>query len=377
MKTALELIREEILSLTPYIPGKHIKAVEAELGITGIIKMASNENPLGPSPKALEAAINAMRESNFYPDPDCTYLRDALSERLGISREQLVFGNGAHELIFLIAATYIDKGDEAVIPEPTFGEYAAAVKLNGGVVKSVPLVNFTLDLEACLAAISKKTKLVFICNPNNPTGTLLDAKVLRNFMERVPGHVLVIYDEAYREYIDDPDYPDGVEWVKQGKNVLVLRTFSKAYSLAGLRVGYGIGRDDLIDYVGRVRQVFNVDSIAQAAAVASLGDVEYIRDSIEQNRQGREYLYRALDGMHLDYVPTEANFLLVNIRGDSKQVFQELMKEGVIVRPAFIFGLPNYLRVSIGTPEQNRKFIRALGKVMAMLNYDRYVAAGK
>ena len=366
MKTALELIREEILSLTPYIPGRHIKTVEAELGITDIIKMASNENPLGPSPKAVEAAAEAMRESNFYPDPHCTYLREALVEYLKVGPQNIVFGNGAHEMIFLLTATFLKPGEEAVIPMPSFGEYISATKLAGGVVKTIALKDFILDLEACLESITDKTKLVFICNPNNPTGTLLDAEKLRSFMERVPGHVVVIYDEAYREYVDDPTYPDGIDWVKQGKNVIVLRTFSKAYSLAGLRVGYAVAKDDLADYLGRVRQVFNVDSIAQVAAVAALADKDYIRLSLENNRQGRDYLYRTLTELGIGYVPTQANFLLVDCKGDSNQVFQELMKLGVIIRPASIFGLNNYLRVTIGTREQNEKFIRALCTVMGI-----------
>jgi len=359
------------LTLTPYIPGKHIKTVEAELGITGMIKMASNENPLGPSPKAIEAAAEAMREGNFYPDPHCTYLREALSEHLGIGQDHLVFGNGAHEMIFYLASTFMKPGEEAVIPQPSFGEFNSAVKLAGGTVKSVPVVDFKLDLEGCLQAVTEKTKLMFICNPNNPTGTIVDKQELKSFIDRVPGHVLVIYDEAYRQYIDDPDYPEGVDWVKQGKNVIVLRTFSKAYALAGLRVGYAVAKPELAAYISRVRQVFNVNTVAQAAAVASLKDSEYINKGIELNRRSREYLYQALTEMKVEYVPSQANFFLVDVKGDGNRVFQELMLEGVIVRPASIFGLPSYLRVSFGTLEQNKKFIAALGKVLAKLNLNK------
>ncbi|MHB1406406.1 MAG: histidinol-phosphate transaminase [Desulfitobacteriaceae bacterium] len=364
MTKASELIREEILTLTPYIPGRHIKAVEAELGITGIIKMASNENPLGPSPKAAEAAAVAVSECNFYPDPNCTYLREELAQYWQVAQDNLVFGNGAHELIFLITSTFLNPGEEAVIPLPSFGEYVSAVKLAGGVVKAIPLQDHTTDLEACLKAITPKTKLVYICNPNNPTGTIVEASKLRDFMERVPDNVLVIYDEAYGEYIDDTSYPKGIDWVKAGKNVIVLRTFSKAYSLAGLRVGYALATSELAGYVARVRQVFNVDSVAQAAAVAALNDTEYTRHSLASNKAGREYLYRALTEMGLEYVPTQANFILVNVKEDSNKVFQELMKLGVIVRPASIFGLPEFLRVSIGTLEQNQKFIRALSQLV-------------
>ncbi|HWJ03124.1 MAG TPA: histidinol-phosphate transaminase [Verrucomicrobiae bacterium] len=376
MKSAVELIREEIMSLTPYIPGKHIKQVEAELGITDIIKLASNENPLGPSPRAAEAAVQAVRQCNFYPDSHCTELRAALAEHLQVEQESLVFGNGAHELIFYIAATFLKPGDEAVIPVPTFGEYAAATKLAGGVVKSIPLKDFHIDLEACIKAITDNTKLLFICNPNNPTGTIIKGEDLQKFLDKVPGHVLVILDEAYREYVDDAEYKDGLEWVREGRNIIILRTFSKVYALAGLRVGYGIARPDLADYLSRVRQVFNVDVAAQAAAVASLGDSAYIQNSIAVNKQGREYLYRALGEMELEYVPSQANFLLINVRGDCTKVFQELLKLGVIVRPANIFGLPCYLRVSIGTLEQNRKFIRALSRVLALLDFDHFVIAG-
>jgi len=368
MKTALELIRDEILSLTPYIPGRHIKAVEAELGIADIIKMASNENPMGPSPKAVEAATEAVLESNTYPDSHCTYLREALAKHLQVGEQNLVFGNGAHEMIFLLTATFLKPGEEAVIPLPSFGEYVAAVRLAGGIVKPIALQDLTIDLESCLDAITENTKLVFICNPNNPTGTLIEAEKINDFMERVPGHVLVIYDEAYGEYIADTTYPNGIDWVKQGKNVIVLRTFSKVYSLAGLRVGYAVANDALADYMGRVRLVFNVNGIAQAAAVAALGDKEYFNMSIENNRQGKEYLYKTLSELGIGYIPTQANFLLIDILGDSNQVFQELMKLGVIVRPGSIFGLTNYLRVTIGTQEQNIRFIQALCQVMGLPN---------
>lgn len=366
MKTALDLIRDEILSLTPYIPGRHIKAVEAELGITDIIKMASNENPMGPSPRAVEAAMEAVRESNSYPDPHCTYLREALAKHLQVGEQNLIFGNGAHEMIFLLTSTFLKPGEEAVIPLPSFGEYVAAVRLAGGIVKPIALQDLTLDLEACLEAITENTKLVFICNPNNPTGTLLEAEKINGFMERVPGHVLVIYDEAYGEYVDDPSYPNGIDWVKQGKNVIVLRTFSKVYSLAGLRVGYAVANDALADYIGRVRLVFNVNVIAQAAAVAALEDTDYFKLSIENNRQAKEQLYKMLSELGIGYIPTQANFLLVDILGDSSPVFQELMKLGVIVRPGNIFGLNNYLRVTIGTQEQNIRFIKALCQVMGL-----------
>ncbi|MDA8442175.1 MAG: histidinol-phosphate transaminase, partial [Peptococcaceae bacterium] len=286
MKTAEELIREEILTLTPYIPGKHIKAVEAELGISDIIKLASNENPLGPSPKAIEAAALALRHCNLYPDSHCGELRRALAAHLQVAEDNLVFGNGAHELIFLVTATFLNPGEEAVIPEPTFGEYAAAVKLAGGRVKSVPLQDFRIDLEACLAAITERTKLVFICNPNNPTGTTLDAQALTDFMDKVPKHVLVVLDEAYHEYAAGEDHLDGLDWVRQGRNVVVLRTFSKVYGLAGLRIGYATAKSELANYLGRVRQVFNVADVAQAAAIASIADLDYLATAVAVNQQG-------------------------------------------------------------------------------------------
>jgi histidinol-phosphate aminotransferase len=219
--------------------------------------------------------------------------------------------------------------------------------------------------------------MIFICNPNNPTGTCVGTDELKRFMDKVPGHVLVVLDEAYREYMDDTEYLDGLDYVRAGKNIVVLRTFSKAFALAGLRVGYAVAPIALAGYLGRVRQIFNVDSIAQVAAVASLEDREYLQNTLEVNKLGKEYLYRAFEEMDLDYVPTQANFLLVNIKGDSYEVFQELLRLGVIVRPATIFGLPRHLRVSIGTPEQNNKFIRALSRVLALLDLDQFVIAGK
>ena len=356
--------RSEVFSLKPYVPGKPVEEVERELGITGVIKLASNENPLGPSPLAVARVQEALKQLNIYPDGACYYLRRALAEHYGYSEDSFLIGNGSDELLRLITETFVGPGDEVIYGVPSFSEYGFMALIMGGVCVEVPLKDMRFDLPAILDKVTDRTKLVYICNPNNPTGTITGRAETDQFMKSLRDDVLVVFDEAYYEYVTDKDYVSGVEYLSQGRNVIVLRTFSKIYGLAGLRVGYGITTPEIAGLVNRVREPFNVNLLAQTAAIGALADKEHLEKSREVNIQGLDYVYREFSRMGLEYVPTEANFIFVDIKKDCRQVFQALLREGVIVRTGDIFGYPTYLRVTIGKPEENRRFIAALEKVL-------------
>jgi len=356
--------RREIFSLKPYVPGKPIEEVERELGLEGVIKMASNENPLGPSPRAQEAYMNAVKDLNLYPDGNCFYLKQKLAEKFGRLPDSFMVGNGSDELLRLITEAFVGPGDEVIYGDPSFSEYEFMTCIMGGRVKPIPLRDFTYDLQAMKAAVTDKTKIIYVCNPNNPTGTIITGGQLETFMDGLEEDILVVFDEAYYEYVDHPDYQSGLGYLDRGRNVIVLRTFSKIYGLAGLRIGYGISTPEIVDAVNRVREPFNVNLVAQRAATAALDDEEHLTRSREVNRQGKEYLYREFRSMGLHYVPTEANFIFVDIGQDCRRVFQELLKLGVIIRTGDIFGYPTYIRVTVGTEEQNKRFISSLRKVL-------------
>ncbi len=359
------LKRAVIDQLTPYVPGKSIEEVRRELGLSRIIKLASNENPLGPSPRAVQAMVKELQEVHVYPNGKDRQLREAIADRCGLKPEMVIFSNGEDNILTLITQAFLETGEESVVASITFHAYTTATIIAGGRVCPVPLKDYTHDLEAMLEAINEKTKLVFICNPNNPTGTMVTKGQADWFMERVGDEVLVIFDEAYGEYADRDQYPDAVRYVKEGRNVLVLRTFSKLFGLAGVRVGYALGKPDLIRALAAVREPFAVDRIGQAGALAVLEDEEYIRRSKEVNRDGKEFLYRELDRMGLSYVPTQANFILVDTGKKAELVHEAMQREGVIIRPAHHWGLKTKIRVTIGTREQNQWFISALQKVLA------------
>jgi histidinol-phosphate aminotransferase len=348
----------EIDSLVPYPPGKPIEELERELGIKGSIKLASNENPLGPSPLAIKAVKEALGGLNRYPDGSSYYLKNKLSSRLGLPQEMLTLGNGSNEIIELLVRTYLAPGEEAVIGEPSFAVYPLVVQAAGGVAVRVPLKDFTHDLSAMAERITEKTRLVFIANPNNPTGTMVTGPAFDAFMKRVPDGVIVCMDEAYFEYVRGPAYPASLRYVEEGWPVVVLRTFSKIYGLAGARVGYGVAHPEITDYINRVRQPFNVNSLAQAAALAALDDHVHIKKSLENNVLGLKYLFDAVTGLGYECVPTEANFFLIKV-GDGKGVYEALLKKGVIVRPMASYGLPEFIRVTVGLPEENRRFVEA------------------
>ncbi|MCD5390434.1 histidinol-phosphate transaminase [candidate division NPL-UPA2 bacterium] len=360
----MKLVRENILEIEPYQPGKPIKEVERELGIKEAVKMASNENPLGPSPRAVEAMREALREVNLYPDGSAYYLKRALAEHLNVGEGNIIFGNGSDEIIRMIAETFLNEGEEAVIAQPAFIIYRMAVKVMNGKPQLVNLRNFTHDLVAMGEAVNEKTKLVFIANPNNPTGTMVTHEEVHSFMNKIPEEVIVVFDEAYYEYITRDDFPRTIDYIRHGRNVITLRTFSKIYGLAGLRIGYGIAREDLIKDMNRVRQPFNTNCLAQVAALAALKDKEHIERSRSINRGGKDFLYRALDKLKISYIPSEANFILIDLRQEAGGICQNLMREGIIVRSMGIYGLGNFIRVTIGTAEQNEKFIKALERVI-------------
>jgi len=359
------LANDHILGIAPYEPGKAIEELERELGLKDVIKLASNENPLPPSERVLKAIIEALPHLNRYPDGNGYYLRQALANRHGVTAEHLVLGNGSNDLIELMVRAFLRPGEEAVIPHPSFVVYPMIVQAAGGIRVVVTLKDHRLDLEATARAITPMTKLVFIANPNNPTATIVTAEEVETFMARVPDRVVVIFDEAYVEFAQGPDFPDVLEYLRQGRRVVVLRTFSKAASLAGLRVGYAIADPDCIALVNRVRQPFNVNSLGQVAALAALQDEAHILECLRMIEAGRHYLYDELTGIGVKYIPSRANFILIDVGRSAMDVFNWLLKEGVIVRPMTSFGMESCLRVTVGTPEENRRLVKALKKVLA------------
>ena len=360
MRPYLDLIK-------PYVPGKPVEEVERELGLKNVIKLASNENALGPSPKAVQAMRAQVERQHFYPDGNCFYLKQALSKKLNLKPEQLIFGNGSDELLSFLTLAYVNPGDEAVMAAPSFSEYDFAMRLMGGVPIHVPLVSeeFHYDLEAILSAVNEKTRIVFICSPNNPTGTIVRKNELDRFVERLPEKVLLVLDQAYLEYVSDPEHPGGLDYIEKGHPVIALRTFSKIFGLAGLRVGYGIAAADIIHELNRVREPFNVNAMAQSAALAALDDSEHLERSRKLVNEARVQVTDGLAEMGLKPVPDQANFCFIDIKVDSKQAFQSLLKKGVIVRTGDIFGFPTYIRVTYGTEDQNKRFLSALEEVLS------------
>jgi histidinol-phosphate aminotransferase len=365
MQTPWEsLANEHILGIAPYEPGKPIEELERELGIHDAIKLASNENPHSPSERVQQAIAGALAQLNRYPDGSGFYLRQALAKRHGVMPDQVILGNGSNELIELIVRAFLRPGEEAVIPHPSFVVYPMIVQAAGGIRVVVTLKDYRLDLEAMARAITPLTKLVFIANPNNPTATIVTAPEVEQFIGRIPPTVVVVFDEAYIEFAQGPDFPDSLAYVRQGRKVFVLRTFSKASSLAGLRVGYGIADPDAVALVHRIRQPFNVNSLAQVAALAALEDDTHIRECLRMNEAGRHYLYDEFTSLGLKYVPSRANFILVDVGRSAHDIYQRLLREGVIVRPMTSFGMETALRITVGTPEENRRLIKTMRKCL-------------
>ncbi|MBI2015709.1 MAG: histidinol-phosphate transaminase [Candidatus Rokubacteria bacterium] len=358
------LANEHILGIAPYEPGKPIEELERELGIHDAIKLASNENPLPPSDRVQKAIRAALAVLNRYPDGSGFYLRQALAKKHGFTPDQIVLGNGSNELIELLVRAFLRPGDEAVVPHPSFVVYPMIVQAAGGVRVMVMLKDHRLDLEAMARAITPMTKLVFIANPNNPTATIVTADEVEHFMARVPDRTIVVFDEAYIEFAMGPDFPETLAHVKQGRRVVVLRTFSKASSLAGLRVGYGVADADAIALMNRIRQPFNVNALGQAAALAALEDDAHILECVRMIEAGRHFLYDEFKTLGVSYVPSRANFILVDVGRSAADIYQKLLHQGVIVRPMTPFGMETALRITVGTPEENRKLVKALRDVL-------------
>jgi histidinol-phosphate aminotransferase len=358
------LANEHILGIAPYEPGKPVEELERELGIHDAIKLASNENPLAPSDRVQKAIAAALTSLNRYPDGSGHYLRQALAKKHDVTPDQVVLGNGSNELIELVVRTFLKPGDEAVVPHPSFVVYPMIVQAAGGIRVMVMLKDYRLDLEAMARAITPMTKIVFIANPNNPTATLVTADEVAHFMSKLPERTIVVFDEAYVEFALGPDFPDALQYIKQGRKVVVLRTFSKAASLAGLRVGYGVADADAISLMNRIRQPFNVNSLAQVAALAALEDDSHILECVRMIEAGRHYLYDEFNALGVKYVPSRANFILVDVGRSASDIYQRLLKEGVIVRPLTPFGMESALRVTVGTPQENRRLVKALRTVL-------------
>lgn len=362
--TLADLVNPSVLSQPVYEPGKPIEEVARELGLdpASIIKLASNENPLGGSPKAIAAATRALAQAELYPDGGCFALRQKLAAKLGVASEQVVVGNGSNELLELLGHVFLRPGDEVVMGAPAFIVYKLVALLFGAKPVEVPLVNHRHDLAALARAITPRTKLVFLPSPNNPTGTANSEAEIHAFVRGLPEHVVFVFDEAYAEFLDNP--PDLRPLIAEGRKVVGLRTFSKIYGLASLRVGYGYASAELAALLNRVRQPFNVNAIGQAAALGALDDAEFVTRTRETNAAGLRQLQAAFTARGLEWVPSVANFILVKV-GDGARGFVELQKRGVIVRPMKPYGMPEWLRVTVGTEAQNARLIAALDEVLA------------
>lgn len=363
----IALANAGVRGLSPYQAGKPIEELQRELGLTHIVKLASNENPLGPSRKALAAIERAAADITRYPDSNGFELKQALAERLAVDTEQITLGNGSNDVLELIARAYIEPGKSAVYSQHAFIVYPLAVQACGGRGIVTRAREWGHDLNAMVEAISDDTRLVFIANPNNPTGTLLGEAALVDFLDKVPANVVVVLDEAYFEYNTGADACDGVALLKHYPNLIVTRTFSKAYGLAGLRVGYAVSSAEIADLLNRVRAPFNVNSLGLAAAQAVLADQDYLQEGRQVNQQGMQQLEAGLSAMGLKFIPSAANFLAVEFAVDTARLYQALLQQGVIVRPVGAYEMPNHLRVSIGLERENAAFLSALEKVLPTL----------
>lgn len=348
-----------------YVPGKPVEEVQRELGLTDVVKLASNENPLGPSPRALAAAAASLQAAHLYPEGDAPLLRAALGRRFGLPPEQVVVANGADNILTLLCLALLEPGDEVLTCAPTFPFYEHAVLVAGGRLVSLPLRAYAFDLSALAARVGRRTRLILVCNPNNPTGAVFPCEEWSAFLDSLPPHAVVALDEAYAEYAERGVLPETVADVRAGRPVVVVRTFSKAYGLAGLRVGYALLRPDLAALLARVREPFPVSRPAQAAALAALEDAEHLARSLEVNGSVRRRLQAGLAALGLPFVPSQANFVLARVACDDGWLCGELLRRGVIIRPGGPFGLPGHVRVSVGLPEQNERFLAALAQVLA------------
>ncbi len=358
------IANKNIFKVKPYLPGKPIDEVKRSLGLSEVFKLASNENPYPPSKKVIAAISKDLKNLNRYPDGSCFYLRQALAKRLKVSQKQIIFGNGSDEIIVMAARAFAGRGDEVIVAQPTFLIYQIASRGTGATIKSVPQRNFRYDLKAMKKAVTPKTKIIFIANPDNPTGTYVTKKEVEAFLKGLRKNILVFFDEAYFEFVKKSDYPDTLKLLEKYKNIIVTRTFSKFYSLAGLRIGYGIASEEIVDILSRVREPFNVNSAAQAGALAGLNDKKYYDDILKAFEKEKRYLYQQLEKLGLSFVESFTNFVLIDVRQDSVDIFQKLLHKGIIVRDMSSWGLDGFIRVSIGKPKENKHFIRVLKEIL-------------
>lgn len=361
------IFKKHIQAIHPYEPGKPIKELEREMGLRNIIKLASNENPLGPSPKAMKAVRKEIADLNLYPEGSCHYLIERLSQEIGMPKSCLVAGNGSNEIIELLARGFLKEGDEVLSSDCSFLVYPILSQVCGAKYVSAPMKDHRYDLKALADAITEKTKLIFIANPNNPTGTYVTRQEVEAFLARVPSHAVVCFDEAYVDFVDAKDFPRTLDYIKANKqNIVALRTFSKAYGLAGLRVGYGVGSPEMIGYLHKIRQPFNVNSLAQTAAAAALTDKAFLKRTQRLVTDGRKFLMRELQKLGLKPVPSQANFILVDLKCDANEAFQWLLKQGMIVRSMKAYALPTSIRITVGRRDQNVKLCRLLKKFLSL-----------
>lgn len=354
------LYKTYIQAVHEYQPGKPISELERELGIKQIVKLASNENPLGPSPEAVKAMRKAIQDVHLYPEGTFK-LTEVVARELKVETDQVIFGNGSNEIIELLTRGFVGVGDEVISSETSFLVYPILTQVCGAKFVSVPMKDYSYDLDGILAAITEKTKVIFIANPNNPTGTHLKTAEVEAFLKKVPNHVIVCFDEAYVDFVDDPEFPEMLQYVgTENPTLVVLRTFSKSYGLAGLRIGYAVATPEMVSYLHKIRQPFNVNSIAQVAATAAIEDKKFLARTKRLNATGKKYFYKNFKQLDLEYLPSQANFVLVNVKKDANEVFTELLKGGVIVRSMKAYGLDTWIRVTIGKRAQNELFMSKL-----------------
>jgi histidinol-phosphate aminotransferase len=356
-----------IAAIKPYEPGKPLEELEREYGITDSVKLASNENPLGPSPLAVRAMEKAMGKLHRYPDGSAYELNEKLAGYLNVSRDAIILGNGSDEIIGMLTRALLQPGDEAVLPRPSFLMYDITIRSSAATPVYVPLNNLAIDLEKMADAITSKTRLIFVNNPNNPTGTMITRSEFETFLSKVPAGVVVVLDEAYIEFARDERCASGLDYLDASVPVVTLRTFSKAYGLAGLRVGYGVMPVALQELLNRIRQPFNVSSLAQIAAIHALDDTAFLAQTLRVVHEGIDYLYGELDKMGLQYFPTQANFFLIDVKRNAADVFEKMLRQGVIVRSMVSYGFPEYIRINAGLSEENERFIQALKMVLSAI----------
>jgi len=360
----LELATQGIRELQPYQTGKPIEELQRELGISNIIKLASNENPLGPSPNVAAGITAALPDLARYPDGSAYKLRHKLAKTLDVQPDNLTMGNGSNDVLELLARVYLRPGLEAICSQHSFVVYPLATKVTGATLKVIPARDYHQDLEATLSAVGPNTRMIFIANPNNPTGTWIDDSTLSDFLDQLRDDIIVVLDEAYFEYVDAASYPDGIVLFKRYPNVVVTRTFSKAYGLAALRMGYAVSHPDIADLMNRVRQPFNVNSLSLVAAEIALDDQAHVKQAVALNREGMQTITAACDSMGLGYIPSAGNFVSIDFGRDATPIYESLLREGVIVRPIGGYQMPNHLRVTIGLAAENARFLDALQKVL-------------